>query len=660
MPNVFLCCVYNAQKRVRGKFEISERVNEYEQLVKYFSDDTLCHVGFNSLNYDAPIITNLLLNRAQYRGADYRKITSDCFYISNDIIGHDAAATRHLRYKELFKHIDLLTMLFSKALRVSLKEMEITMCYPNVQEMTVPWNEDLDRERIDELIGYCHNDVGATTRLLGLCRGDIRLRQGIEKEFGIECLSKDGVGIGVDIFTKFICAEMHISRNELHHLVTVPRVIDVGKLILPIIKFKTEKFQDVLRWFRSIKLSTEDALNEVEGELTGEKKKYKKKVLFNNLIHTFALGGIHSENRPAVHASDERFTIRDLDVASYYPQLIIEWGIAPEYIREPFLNVMSRIRKERLHAKATKDKQRDLTLKLCMNSISGNYKNQYSAFYSPDSNVSMCVNGQLLLAMLIEDCELAGFECIASNTDGATFKVQNGRENEFRAIASEWEKMSKMQLEEAVYEKMVILAVNDYVAFKKGYSEVKDKIHFHSPIESIKLNEVPVLIKDDEVSILRETYIKEKGMFITSPRLGKGMDNLIVAKALQEYFGKGVPIQEAVTKSPHIWDFVKFERVGKQFDVVWNSEEQQRTNRFYVSQKGAYLYKVKEDQKFNQRTGVSYTVKSYHHALKGYGVQLMNRWVDREMSDYQINYRYYISQCNSLIHQLQPAQEVLF
>lgn len=661
LPNVFLCCVYNVQTKQRRKFEISERVNEYEQLVKYFSNDRLCHVGFNSLNYDAPIITNLILNRADYRNATSRKITEDCTYISGDIIMHDASNTRHLRYKELFKHIDLLTMLFSKALRVSLKEMEVTMCYPNVQEMSdSPWDEDLDVQRIDELIEYCYNDVGATTRLLGLCRDDIRLRQGIEKEFGINCLSKDGVGIGVDIFTKFICAEMHISRNDLHLMVTVPRTINVGELILPIIKFKTEKFQEVLRWFKSIKLSTEDAINEVDGEATEEKKKYKKKVLFNNLVHTFALGGIHSENRPAVHVSDDRFTIRDVDVASYYPQLIIEWGIAPEYIKQPFLNVMSRIRRDRLEAKAQKDKQRDLTLKLCMNSISGNYKNQYSAFYSPDSNVSMCVNGQLLLAMLIEECELNNFECIASNTDGATFKVQNGREAEFNVICSEWEKMSKMKLEETIYEKMVILAVNDYVAFKKGYNEVKDKITFHSPVDSIKLNEVPVLIKDDEVSKLRETYIKEKGLFITSPRLGKGMDNLIVAKALQEYFGKGVPVQEAVTKSPHIWDFVKFERVGKQFDVEWKQQKQQRTNRFYASRRGAYLYKVKTEAKFNQRTGVNYNVRSYHHVLKGYGVQLANKMERLPIEQYEIDYRYYISQVNALVHQLAPKQEVLF
>lgn len=650
--------MYNTATRQYRKFEVSERCNEYELLVKHFSNDRLCHVGFNSSNYDAPIITNLLLNRAKFRHASYREITQECMYISNDIIVNESSNTKHLRYKELFAHIDLLTMLFSKALRVSLKEMEITMCYPNVQEMTVSWKEDLPVEQIEELIGYCFNDVGATTTLLTLSKDDIRLRQSIETEFGIECLSKDGVGIGVDIFTKFICKEMQISKSELYAKVKVPRLIHVRELILPVIKFKTEKFNEVLEWFKSITVSTEDAGVEIEGN--SDKGVYKKKVLFNNLVHTFALGGIHSENRPMVHVSDSEFTIRDEDVASYYPRLIEEWGIAPSYIRDPFLKVMKMIRLLRLQAKKVKNKQRDLTLKLAMNSISGNYKNMYSPFYSPDSNISMCVNGQLLLAMLIEECELAGFECIASNTDGATFKVRNGEETQFQSILDEWQKMSKMDLEETVYEKMVIFAVNDYVAFKEGYSAVRDKLHYHSPAESIKLNEIPVLIKDDEVSVLREKYIKEKGMFITSPRLGKGMDNLIVAKALQEYFGKGTPIKDTITKSPYIWDFVKYERVGKQFNVVWNEKEQQRTNRFYVCRKGAYLYKVKQDVKFNRRTGQSYTVNTPHHVLRGYGVQLVNKWKDTPMEELHIDHRYYVSQCTSIINQLQPTQEVLF
>jgi hypothetical protein len=664
LRNCFVVCIYNTRTEDRIIFEISERTNQYKELVEYFTTPGMYFVGFNSQSYDGPIVNHLINAQHKYANASYNTITSDCFSISDDIINGEGMSVAYLRNRPFFRQIDLLTMLFSKALRVSLKEMEITMCYHNVMEMNHHWSEPIAADRIDELIAYCHNDVGATSKLLSLCIEDLKLRMAIESKFDIQCLSKDGVGIGVDIFIKFICEDMGINKHELKNLVRVPPRIAVKDLILPIIEFKTDKFKDVLRWFQSINISTEEALSEVDGELTDEKKKYKKKVLLNKTIHTFALGGLHSENRPCVHVSDEHFTIRDVDVASFYPNLIIEWGIAPSYIKAPFLRVMSTIKDLRLIAKKAKIKAEDLTYKLAMNSISGHFKNQYSPFYSPESSLSMCINGQLMLAMLIEKLELAGFECIASNTDGATFKVANGREEEFNNICKDWEKLTKMVLEETIYEKMVIYAVNDYIAFKQGYSKVKDQLFFHDAKESIKLNEIPILLKakNDKISELRETYVKEKGMFITSPRLGKGLDSLIASKALQEYFGKGTPVQDTVRNCKSIWDFVKFERVGKQFEVMWNEEPQQRTNRFYVSRSptAAYLYKVKEELKFDKKTGTEYNSKVYQHLLKGYGVQLINRFEDKPIDEYNIDYRYYINQVNDIIRDIEPQQQTLF
>lgn len=165
---------------------------------------------------------------------------------------------------------------------------------------------------------------------------------------------------------------------------------------------------------------------------------------------------------------------------------------------------------------------------------------------------------------------------------------------------------------------------------------------------------------DDPVSQLREKYVKEKGLFITSPRLGKGMDSLIVSKALQNYFGKGIPIEDTIKSSPFIWDFIKFERVGKQFEVLWNKIPQQRTNRFYVKRNGPYLYKVKEDLKFDSKSGKQYTSKTYQHLLKGFGVQIMNEYKAEAIKDYNINYQYYISGANSLLNELEPKQKLLF
>ena len=149
-------------------------------------------------------------------------------------------------------------------------------------------------------------------------------------------------------------------------------------------------------------------------------------------------------------------------------------------------------------------------------------------------------------------------------------------------------------------------------------------------------------------------------MFITEPRLGKGLDSLINAKALIEYFGKGIPVEKTISNADSIWDFIKFQKIGKQFNVMWNNEPQQHINRFYVSARGAYLYKVKTQDKINKRSGVMGVETSQQNVLKGFGVKLFNEYVHKEMTEYDIQYSYYINQANKIIAQLEPEQLSLF
>lgn len=60
-------------------------------------------------------------------------------------------------------------MLYSKALRVSLKEMQVTMMYKNVQEFNCDWQSPLALQEIDNMINYNINDVLSTYELLKRC-----------------------------------------------------------------------------------------------------------------------------------------------------------------------------------------------------------------------------------------------------------------------------------------------------------------------------------------------------------------------------------------------------------------------------------------------------------------------------------------------------------
>lgn len=659
LPNCFICCCRIAKGQIIT-FEISARKFQLKELVEFFRREDIVFVGYNCLSYDGPIVNMLIENYWPLSyDKNYLKVTDACYKMSKNIIN---GGTSEYRWHKHFEQIDLMTMMASRALRVGLKSLQVTMCYHNVQEMKVKWDEFILSTDIDSLIYYCHNDVGSTGELLVLLVPDLRLRMAIEREFKISCLSKDGVGIGVDIFTRFTCAELGLANpKELMNYRDNYDEIAVKDFLLDEIEFKTEPCKQVRRFYENLLLDREGL-----GEVTSGT------VIIGNLQHSYGIGGLHSVNRPAVHIALPGWIIRDSDVASMYPTMSDKWNFAPRGIKKAFLTVLRLLKALRLEAKKNKDGTKDKTYKLALNSILGHLRNEYGPYYAPEANIGICVNGQLFLLMLIEECELNGIEVISSNTDGITVKMRVEQEELYKEICSRWEKRSQMELEHVDYEKIVIVAVNDYVAYKKGYwvnkgdtkvyvpgySDLKDKLEWPSPTDWIEYNYS--YVKSNEQANLIDSCIKMKGMFIGYSRLGKGLDSLIVARSLIDYFGKNTPIEQTIKSSDDIWNFIKFQKIGKQYDVIWNQVEQQHINRFYVSRKGAYLYKRKTELKWCKKTGREQTIKSDQNVLKGFGVQLYNEAIDKPMNDYGIDYRYYISSANKIINQLEGKQTTLF
>lgn len=165
--------------------------------------------------------------------------------------------------------------------------------------------------------------------------------------------------------------------------------------------------------------------------------------------------------------------------------------------------------------------------------------------------------------------------------------------------------------EDVVYKKMILKDVNNYIAI-------------------------------DETD-----YVKRKGAaFVTEPKLGDSCNFLVIPKAVSEYFINKIPIKEYITNHDNIYDFCGSQKVDKSFKISWNGKMQQRLNRYYVSTKGAYLYKIRKGK--------------YTNMLKGYGVQLFNKYEEKSMKDYNINYRFYISKAMELVNQLEPKQTTLF
>lgn len=166
-------------------------------------------------------------------------------------------------------------------------------------------------------------------------------------------------------------------------------------------------------------------------------------------------------------------------------------------------------------------------------------------------------------------------------------------------------------------------------------------------------------------------------MFITKVLLGKGLSAKIIPEAIIKYFVDGIPVEDTIKGCTDIRKFLMSEKTGKQWHVEYMNQEQQRTNRFYASTNGGYLWKWKPDSTYKKgdicytpgyyETGIEgsrreyvHTGKQYQNMLTASGVTLLNKFDDKPIEERKINYRYYLREALKIIEELQPRQLELF
>lgn len=640
--NIFHCAIKDTETGKITLFEISNRKNQLQELVEFFKEfenvegswnnsyttdyqfnTNKIFAGYNNIHYDNPIINYIIDYYNVMKDKTYIEICKSIFNLSKTILNSkegEEGIWKKWKYQQWFESFDILTMLYSTQLRVGLKEMQVTMQYPNVQEFVYDWDIPLVESKFDEMIQYNINDVESTSELLDRCKKDIELRIAIEDEYGVRVLSKDGVNIGMKLITQKYLEKTGQTWWDIKDLRSPMDKIPLKDAILPFVKYDSPILKDMLDTLKKQTVSP-------------GRKGYEYKFIFNNLRYTIGVGGIHSVNDPEIIIPKEDEYLIDCDVASLYPSMIIQHKFYPKHLGPEFLEIYSKIREERLEAKHNGDKVKNETLKFALNGLSGNLQNEHNFCYSPFAVMQIRINGQLLLLMLAEKLVEIGCKIIQANTDGLFLICKKNKYEEYQKVCKEWEKLTKLELEEDRFEAMYQYAINDYIAVKEGYHKTKDK-----------------------------KLIKTKGMFITEVLLGKGLSPKIIPEAIINYFVDNIPVEETIKSCRDIRKFLKAEKTGKQWTVEYNDKIQQRINRFYVSNNGYYLWKFKTDS----------GVKEYQNMLKGYAVTLHNTFYSDEdlqwkyaqgetfESIYDINYNYYISQCKKIINDIKPKQLNLF
>ena len=611
-PNFFSVTIKNTESGNHVFYEISDRKNDMPNIVELFLHKGIYFVGFNSMHYDSPIISYIIINYKRLILRPVWEITQELKQFSDKIINSETSASwSQYKYANLFPDLDLLAMKWSQKLRTSLKALQVTMQYRNVEEYSGDFDAPLPKEDYDKLAAYNLNDVESTEELLNRSIKDIELRLAIEEEYHISALNKDGVNLGMEILKKRYLEETGLQWFQIKDLRSPCEQLCFKDIIFPFIKFQTPELQNLLSELSELCVNPND-------------NSFERHFILGGVEHTFAMGGVHSVNEPEIFEPQEDEILEDVDVDSMYPSIIVSQKLYPQHLGEAFTKVYSAILFERLEAKRNGNTLKNETLKLSVNGLSGNLQSEYSWCYDPKMALTIRINGQLMLLMLAEGLDRIGCRIIQSNTDGVFVLMKKNLVDKAHAWCKKWENITGLTLAADHFERFYQYAINDYIGVKEGWSES------HNP-----------------------KLIKKKGLFIDEPQLGKGLAPLIIPEAINKYFVEGIDPEETIRNCKDILKFCTFQKVDKKFEVFYGNERVAHINRYYMSTNGKIITKQKVDQQG----------KKYGSAIAlcaDSSVTIYNKFDNIPIEDRKINYRYYIKEAYKVIEKMNEQQYSLW
>jgi len=578
------------------RFFIDGSENSQEaELEKFLLSHEGYLIGFNNEHFDDLVTIAFLVNQ---RGGK-KDISKHLFETAQTIIFAQNDTTGIIKksfYKQAkdneitIRSIDLKKI---ANIQKSLKLVGVSLQWEKIQDLPYAFDKELTKEEMEEVFEYNLNDVNITWKLLQKIEDEVKLRFDLSEQYELNMINQSRSGMANKLFIKFYAEKSGKKRSDFIDARTPRSVIKGTDLILPNVSFSSPQLNKVKESIQSWRLT-----------LPSYQSEYPR-VKYGKNVYQLGVGGIHSEDTGNIYVSDNEYMIVDADVSSYYPSIMINYDISPNHLGQSFLSILKDIRDERMIAKKTGDKIKSEGLKIVINSVFGKLGFENFFLYDPLAMRQVTLNGQMYLLMLIERLEGKGFEVISANTDGIVTKVKRIRYEEFLSICREWEKELSFELEYTEYKKYVRRDVNNYIVQKT------------------------------------DGKIKAKGIFNKEIDLTKGYSKPIISIVLEEHLIHGKPVEEVLRGHKNIHDFCISQKMGGQFKAYYDKEEVQKSLRYYVSQSGKELYKLKSN---GSKTSL----------CVGRNVVLFNDYFPSE--DYKIDYSYYREEIDKIIKEVNKGK----
>lgn len=563
------CIVYSNPDDMSNLEVITSEYRDYIKIIKKLIIKRVL-IGFNVKGYDLRILNAIV------DGADAYRI----YELSKAIINDTEDVYNNYYYWNKFNFSDL----YDDYRFGSLKEFESNSGMPIV-ECSIPFDQEyLTLEEKIDIVRYCKHDVKATIRLLESRRNYVDAKIAMAELFNIP-LHTAYKSTNAKLSALVLKAKATYRPRETMFIIP-EKVTDYIHSNLP---------EEVISMFDEIKYDNEpDDKPEV--------------ILFGNKVK-FGAGGLHSTLDDNILVKRKKGKILILaDVISYYPFLMMVFDYLSRNVKNPSIyKELYALRREFKKQMKTLDKNsklykelnnKQLAIKLILNTTYGATNNKYNALYDPFQATSVCYLGQLLLASLANELyNKTGATIVQSNTDGLLIYADEIVAEQIYDIIKEWEKITGLFMEIEDVEMFFQRDVNNYIEVK-----LKDGKYKYN-------------LKGKWTNQAKDGFINNLNAPITHV-------------AILNYYVKNKPVRETIWECEDLIDFCFTAKTGHTYDKTYYqyNDEYLRANKINrvvatTDKRCGTVYKFKdmssklssEDPKtqskiedFTRRTGLDY------------------------------------------------------
>lgn len=471
--------------------------------------------GFNNKHYDNFILKGVMCGLTPEQIKEINDLI-----IVEEVNGWDIPILRE--YRVYFDSFDLMD---DCQVGLSLKAIEAHLGIP-IEETEVDFNitHRLSEKELQETIYYCKYDVDATEKLYHLRQAYLKNKVTLGK-------ARNLTDRQAMYMTNAKLTSVYLKAQKPEKPWNDERNYQYPEKLL-----RQYIPQEVFDFFDRMK---DDRIP--NDELFSS----KLEIMVGVCPCTIAYGGIHGAIPTYVEEATETRTIRNKDVASYYPHLMTLMGYCSRNMPSP--KMFEDTLEERVAAKKAGDKATANALKLVLNTTYGAMLNgkdgtAFNDLYDPLMGRSVCISGQLFLLELSEHliAECPTLKIIQLNTDGIMVSFDHEDEAKYQEITQEWQDRTGFELEEDFIRKIVQKDVNNYVEVPADGGEPKVKggqlVRGIAPAGAFNINNNAV----------------------------------VVARAIKQYFIDGTPPEETIAVSENILDFQLIAKAGGKYSQCYH------------------------------------------------------------------------------------------